>query len=291
MTGAAKQPVTRILTFVADLHCGSTVAVCPPEITMDDGGDYHASKAQRWLYECWLDFWARAAARVEEARRLGPTQHYAAFGGDLIEGQHHGTTQILSGNTAAQHQVVNAVLEAPLSLKPTGIVVVRGTEAHAGRSAEGEEKIADGLRRNHDPVIRDPDHKTSSWFHFYGQFGDKMVDIAHQGRTGLREHTRGGAAVLHAHDIVLSYVKGGAVPPALALRGHHHRFNDSYDAAPTRVVTTGAWQLATAYVHKVAADSIADIGGVIVTLRDGQAAQVEKVQYRAERGAIWKAAA
>ena len=45
-----------ILRVTSDLHAGSTVALCPPKVQLDDGGKYEASKAQLWLWECWLDF-------------------------------------------------------------------------------------------------------------------------------------------------------------------------------------------------------------------------------------------
>jgi len=42
---------TVIVAVVADTHPNSTVGLCPPEVELDDGGTYHASKAQRWLWE------------------------------------------------------------------------------------------------------------------------------------------------------------------------------------------------------------------------------------------------
>jgi hypothetical protein len=182
---------------------------------------------------------------------------------------------------------VNACMAVPLALKPDRIIVVRGTEAHVGQSASAEERIADGLRRDKRPVISDPETKSGSWWHFRGEIQGVRVDITHHGRTGQREHTRGSAAVLHAHDIFLSHAKDGDPPPHLCLRGHHHRFNDSYDACPTRVVTSGAWQMATSHVHKVAADSMAGIGGLIVTIADGEYG-VEKVAFRPVRGPVWR---
>jgi len=115
-----------------------------------------------------------------------------------------------------------------------------------------------------------------------------LIDITHHGRTGQREHTRGGAAVLHAHDILLAHAKNGHEAPNLCLRAHYHRFNDSYDSCPVRVVTSGAWQLATGYVKKVAPDTLADVGGLIVTVNpDGY--DVEKVAFQASRGPVWTA--
>jgi hypothetical protein len=71
------------------------------------------------------------------------------------------------------------------------------------------------------------------------------------------------------------------------LRAHYHRFNDSFDAAPVRVVTSGAFQLGTSYVHKVAADTMADVGGLIVVIKDGKYT-VEKVHFAVDRGPVWK---
>lgn len=276
-----KRAQSVVLAVVSDVHAGSSVAICPPRITLDDGGVYEASKAQRWLWQCWIAYWARV-----DAARAG-AQLYIVFNGDLIEGDHHKTTQIMSANSNAQAAVVNAAMAVPLALKPDRLFFVRGTEAHVGQSASAEERIADGLRRDKRPVEGDPDTETASWWYLYLAIQGVRIDITHHGRTGLREHTRGGAAVLHAHDILLGYAKRGEPPPHLCLRGHWHKFNDG-EAGPVRVFTTGAWQLATGHVHKVAPDSLADIGGAIITIRDGTYT-LEKVEYRPSRGPIWQA--
>lgn len=275
--------MTTVLAVTNDVHAGSSVAVCPPEITLDDGGRYGASKPQQWLWQSWNQFWERAA---EVARAYGG-QYYQVFNGDLVEGAHHGTTQILSGNPNAQAAVLNACMAIPKAQSPDKMFFIRGTEAHVGSSASAEERIADGLRRDKMPVIGDPETGTASWWHLRMDVEGVLVDVAHHGRTGMREHTRASAAVLHAHDILLSHIKTGDRAPDLCLRAHYHRFNDSYDAAPVRVITNGAWQLKTSFVHKVAADSMADIGGLIIVLDDGKYT-VEKVQFKPSRGPVWR---
>ena len=274
---------TVVLAIASDVHAGSTVALCPPRIALDDGGAYEASKAQRWLWQSWESFWER----VKEVRAEHKADLYTVFNGDLVEGDHHGTTQILSGNPNAQAAVLNAAMAIPLAMKPERIFVVRGTEAHVGKSGSAEERIADGLRRDKRPVEGDPETGTASWWHWRGEIHNTLIDVAHHGRTGQREHTRASAAALHAHDIFLAHAKNGERHPDLCLRAHYHKFNDSHDACPTRVVTSGAWQLATAHVHKVVADSVADIGGVIVVITE-RGYHVEKVQYKASRGPIWR---
>lgn len=272
-----------VIAVTSDHHAGSTVALCPPRISLDDGGEYVASKAQRWLWDCWLGFWQQAEAR----RAALGADLYTVFNGDFTDGDHHGTTQILSGNPTAQAAVVNAAMAPVLGLRPEQMFFVRGTEAHVGKSAAFEERIALGLQKDGRPVVGDRDTGTASWWHLRMEVQGVRLDFTHHGRTGQREHTRAGAASLHAHDILLSHVKAGDPYPHLCVRSHYHRFNDSWDACPVRVITTGAWQLATAYVHKVAADSLADVGGLIITIQDGQY-EVEKVLFRPSRGTPWQ---
>lgn len=285
---AVKDERTRrpiVLAVVSDIHAGSTVALCPEEIPLDDGGAYKGSKAQRWLFGRWEEYWL---AKVAAVRRKYEAQLYALFNGDMVDGAHHKTTQIVSENPNPQAAIVNAAMEIPRSLQPDRMFIVRGTEAHVGQSASAEERIADGLRRNGDPIVGDPETGTASWWHLRMELQGVRVDVAHHGRTGQREHTRASAAVLHAHDIFLSHAKAGDPHPHLALRGHYHRFNDSHDACPTRVITTGAWQLKTGFVHRVAADSLADIGGLIAVIKDGQLVEVEKVHFKPDRGPVWR---
>jgi hypothetical protein len=277
-----KKPKAVVIACVSDIHAGGSTAVCPPSISLDDGGSYAASKAQLWLWQCWQAYWAQ----VDATRKAIGADLYEIFNGDAVDGSHHGTTQVLSNNPNAQAAVLDAVIRVPLALNPEKIYVIRGTEAHVGQSASAEERIATGLRKDKRPIIGDPDTGTASWWHLRGEVLGHRIDVTHHGRTGQREHTRAGAAALHAHDILLSHVKNGDDYPNLCFRGHYHKFNDSHDACPVRVVTSGAWQLGTSYVKKVAADSLADVGGLIITLREGAPPHVEKVHFKASRPAI-----
>lgn len=273
-----------VIAKVSDVHAGGGTALCPKRVPLDDGGTYEASKLQQWEFQCWQDYWARVGAVRDELDAILIT----LFNGDLVDGQVRNTPQVVSGNPNAQAAIVNACMAVPLALKPDHIVIVRGTEAHVGQQGSAEERIADGLRRDKRPVVVDPETNTSSWWHWRAEIAGVRLDATHHGRTGLREHTRGSQAVLHAHDILLAHVKAGHPYPQLCFRAHHHKFNDSGDSCPVRVITSGAWQYPTSYVKKVAADSLTDIGGWIVTLQDG-AYDLEKVHFQPkERGAVWR---
>lgn len=270
----ANRPV--VLAIVSDLHCGSTVALCPPKIQLDDGGKYHASKAQLWLWECWKDFWRQ----VEQTRRRLDAHCIHAYNGDVTEGDHHKTTQILSGNPTAQAAVVNEALRVPLADKPDGLVFVRGTEAHVGPSAAFEERIAVGLRKDGWPVIREEDTGNASHWHWRFRHDGQLVDLAHHGKFGSRPSTKMNTVLALAFDIFTQAHLDGEAHPTLAVRSHMHQHADTHDAYPTRLVQMPAWQLKTAYIHRInTTGKLSDIGGLIVTIADGEL-RVKPVLYR-----------
>lgn len=273
-----------VIAVTSDQHCGSTVALCPPTIGLDDGGEYKASKAQQWLWQSWLDFWKR----VDQIRTKEKARLFQVYNGDLTEGDHHGTTQILSGNSAVQGAVVAAAMKVPLSLQPDKIWLVRGTEAHVGKSAAAEEKIADGLRKNKNPIVTDPHTKTASHWHARLEVDGVRLSFAHHGRMGQRPWTKINIVANLAAEIFYEFAAREEPYPHLAVRSHHHRYADTGGAHPVRVIQTPAWQLHTSFIHRIAPDSMADIGGLIIVIRDGKIALVDAVQFRAGRGYVWR---
>ena len=278
-----QKPRTTMVVIVSDLHCGSTVAVSPPEVLLDDGGFFRASKAQQWLWQNWLAFWAEVKAQ----RKASNARLMVVVNGDLTEGAHHGSTQVLSGNPAAQAVVVNEVLRIPLALNPDHWLFVRGTEAHVGPSAAYEERVASGLFKDGRPVIRDDATGTYSHWHAKVMIDGVRLDFAHHGRMGQRSWTKPNVVLNLAAEIFYEHAARNIPHPHIAVRSHQHRFVDTHDAHPTRVIQTPAWQLATAYIHRIAPGSIADVGGIIITVRDGRA-DVNPVIYHPDGPAEWR---
>lgn len=275
-----------VLAITSDQHAGSTVGLCPPKIALDDGGEYHASAAQRWMWEKWGQFWARA----EQVRR----QHDALFGqlynGDLTEGDHHKTTQILSGNPTAQAAVVNEILRVPLALKPDFLVGIRGTEAHVGPSAAFEERIFTGLRKDGWPVVRDEATGNASHWQWTMAHQGVRLDFAHHGKFGSRPSTKMNTVIALAFDIFTEHALDGRPAPHLAVRSHMHQFGDTGSAYPTRLIQMPAWQLKTAFVHRInTTGKLSDVGGIIVTVIDGVLG-VEPVLYKPAAPVAWVAA-
>ena len=275
-----------VLAITSDLHCGSSVAVCPDDqIPLDDGGTYSPSKAQRWLWDCWHEFWARAdAVRKEHKAKL-----YVEFNGDLVDGgRHHNTEQAISGLRSVEADVIGKTLAVPLELKPDSIFIVRGTETHAGKSGNREEVVGRRLADQGYPVQREPATGNHSWYNLRADINGVYVSFAHHGRMGRLPWTRPNGTIALAMQICINHWKRGEDPPPLALRSHFHKGVDTYDHHFTRVIQTPAWQLHTAFAHKVVPESLADIGGVIVVF-DGQDFEVEKVLFKPKRTPLWTA--
>jgi hypothetical protein len=251
-----------VLALTSDQHTCSTLGLCPPEgVRFDDGGRYAPSKAQLWLWDAWTDFWrAVAAARTHHHARL-----ICLYGGDATDGgAHHGTTQTISDDPEVQAYITEATFAIPKRLKPDQSYMVRGTAIHTGgESSPQEQVLAKWLACKRDP-------ETDAWapWHLRLEVNGCLLDLQHHGRAGARPWTRQNALSALAAQIWMEHSVRGERPPDLAIRAHQHRYGDSYDAYPTRVLVLPAWQLATAFVHRVAPEEcdLADVGGVICTV-------------------------
>lgn len=275
-----------VLAVWSDTHPGSTVGLCPPEgVKFDDGGDYTPSKPQRWLWECMEKF----CSQVEGTRRQHHADLYGVCNGDAAEGNHHGTTQIVSGNPDAQNYLTLRAFDPFLALEPDRLWIVRGTEAHTGPGGSTEEALAKALAHKA-PVVRDQETNLWSYWHLRLAVHGLLLDFQHHGRAGGRPWTRQNTLSAQACEIWMEHSLRSQRAPDLAIRSHRHVFGDSYGAYPTRVIQTPAFQLKTAFGHQVAANAISDIGGIIVTLFPDSRYEVEPVLFQPALPRAWSPA-
>lgn len=247
---------------------------------LDDGGTYLPSKAQLWTFEKWEDFWSRARAKRDKHN----ADLYALLNGDAHDGNHHGTTQIISGNEEVQAYIAQRTFGVVKDSKPEKIFVVRGTEAHVGPSGSSEENLARWLHAEKDPVTE----AWSSW-HWRLQIHGVLIDAQHHTSMGRLPWTMANAANRLAAEVFFEHARNRLPPPHLVFRSHVHRHADSYQAQPTRAIILPAWQLKTGYAHKVAPNSLADIGGGITVIYPDGTFEHETVLYRPDPPPVWNA--
>lgn len=126
----------RLLAVFSDLHAGSTVALMPPGFVTIEGTAMEQTPLQSWLWQCWQDGQAWLADLV------GQDPYALVLNGDLIEGAHHGTKQIISPDIL-DHVACALEIIRPMHAKAARTFVVRGTECHTGSTEHG---IAQALK-------------------------------------------------------------------------------------------------------------------------------------------------
>lgn len=268
---------------MSDVHCGSTLAACPPEgVKLDDGGKYLPSKLQAWIWDNWCDYWAS----IDALRKKEKADLWVVLNGDSFEGgPHHGTTQIVSANPEVQGYLASRVFGVPRDLKPAHLFIVRGTEAHVGPSGSTEEAFARSIRAE-----KDRESDRWSWWHLRLSAHGVRFDFQHHPSTsGNLPWTRPQAAQRLAFRIWSEHKLRDFDAPHYAFRSHRHVFADSGDAYPVRAIITPAWQAKTSFAHKVAADSIADMGGLACLVHPDGQHELKRYFYAPALPALWTA--
>ena len=246
-----------LLAVSSDQHTNSTLGLCPPVVQLDDGGTYKLSSPQRKLWREWLAFVDRAQSLKDslDARLI------VLFNGDVTDGDHHDTSQIITRNRSTMIRIAANTL-SPLVDLADDVIFVRGTTAHVGKSGDLEEEIAYDLGGWENDGVR------SHWS-WYANVGGVVIDAAHHAGMGRLPWTAKNAANKVASTSLFSYAEQGARIPDLVFRSHNHRWADSYDNFPVRAICLPGWQLKTEYVHRIDTSAIPNIGGVLVKIEGG----------------------
>lgn len=194
------------LAIFGDVHAGSPVGLCPPTVRLDDGGLYQASHFQAKLLEAWLDYWTQAEAMK------GGGQLVSILNGDVIDGDHHRTIQLVTHNLEIQRRMAMELLD-PMRRMSDAVIFVRGTDAHDGRLSTDLEGIARELGARQDEFGR------HAHYHLKIDFGARArIDCAHVGKVGRLPWTHINGAVSLAREIELTYYAQHLKPPDLAIR-------------------------------------------------------------------------
>jgi hypothetical protein len=251
--------MTTTVVVVSDLHINSTVALCTPSINLDDGGTYKASKAQRWLWNCWLDMWEHKIPLLSVGDKI------LIINGDMADIDiHKRSHQIISRNNATIQSMVLDTIEPAIDWA-NRIYIIRGTAAHNGKSAWLEEAIAQDL----DNTVQDSN--SASWWHLRSTCDGVKFDIAHHASMGNLPHTSANAANKVAFLAQYRYkVDMGQPAPDIAIRSHNHRYADSGGNYKTFAILTGAWTIATEHVYRIGQENtLADINANMLVCDNG----------------------
>lgn len=236
-----------LLIIVSDLHCGSTVGLCPPDYPLLDDGAWQLNKVQRWIW----DHWTKWIHWVEDYTKDRP--YVLLVNGDAIEGVHHGTKEVVHADPGIHVSIAVDCLR-PLSRGASRTYVVRGTGAHVGHSSEhaigraiGAQEV-DGVYSRHHWVFR---------------VGPTVVSAKHHIGTVTRRSLRGTQLSVNLEEERAECAAAGHPMPDLLVRSHRHCYGH-YQTEDAQIIVTPAWQALTSFGWKVVPSAIPSIGGVIV---------------------------
>lgn len=252
MSKPKKDNRPRCIAAFGDTHTNFRLGLLAPGFAIDDGSD--EAHVRSWLWARWLEY----AALYEEVS--SGCKRVVYITGDSGEFDHKKRSNLLVSTNRKEIKDMALATLAPLTDIADEIIVIGGTEAHAGTSAEFEQWIADDLGA------------TFKWYD-YANWGGVIAEVSHHTTNGRRKWTNGGGAVRLAAETIIEYAGNGDKIPQLVLRSHVHQWSDSGDNVPgCRAITMGSWCFAGPYVHKLDhGRDIAHIGGVIVRCEKGQA--------------------
>jgi hypothetical protein len=239
------------------LHINSTVAICPPVVQLDDGGSYTSSRTQRWLWKCWLDFWARVQEDAGGYRKI------LVINGDLGElDTKRRSVQIITANKSTILNTVRDVLQ-PASWD--ALYIVRGTRAHVGKSAWLEEEIGKDL------MAQPSDKDIASWWQIRASVEGVRFDISHHASMGRLPWNRTNSAVKMASETIWNYmVERRAEPPNIVIRSHNHIYVDAA-VNGTHSYFTPAWTASTEFAYRIGFENtIANVGGLVFLCENGE---------------------
>jgi len=261
------------LIVANDTHCGGTTGLLPPHgVTTDDGNVLLPNVPQEWIWERWDE-----AARQADKLTQHCERRHIILNGDLIDGWHHGTWQVLSANPTIQRRVAKESLSPLTSLRHDKLFIVRGTPAHVGEQGHVEEDLAELLGAERCPET----NAYSRWRLEFTCRGTKVL-VYHHGKSGMGPRTQQAAFERLAWDLRMDYDKNGLTPPDLVFVAHRHIWGESPRfSCPTRVFMSPGWQWATQYVHKnIHGAGVLQVGMWVAILDDDAPPEVKEIAFK-----------
>jgi hypothetical protein len=247
---------------ISDTHLGDQLALCPDKIMLRHGGIYRPSKFQRFINEKWKVFWDEWVPKVTRGEDF-----VIVINGDSIEGRHHKATHPISQDKSDQEDIAYEVL-APIVERCKGrLYMIGGSEAHAGLSAEDEERLAKRLG-----AIPDESGNRSR-FELYLKVGKAVCHFAHHIGTTSSMAYESTALAKEYSEFCAESARWREPIPDIVVRSHRHRHMEvrvPTDTGYGIIFVTSSWQLNTPFTFKLPGGRVTTpmIGGSLIRQGD-----------------------
>lgn len=264
MPSKSKKDEIRLIAVVADLHFGSTKALLPPNFRTVEGNKLILNLFQEWLWECWERsmFWLDA--------EVGDDPFALVVNGDLIEGCHHGTKEIISPDIADHSAAAIEVLH-PLAELADATFIIRGTEAHTNNHEHLIGK-AIGARLNEELGI-----------HVFDRLTANVNGLRHVFRHHIGTSVRRGLAAtqlgVNLAEEQLEAINNGEEMPRVVCCAHRHKFG-KYEDDNGLIITSPPWQALTRFGHRVVSQARTKPGLFLLDYRGRKIGSLPEVRSK-----------
>lgn len=259
---------------ISDLHCGGATALMPPVWRNADGLEIRQSREQVWIWDCWQDM-----AQQIKTEALGGAEVFGLFNGDIVEGRHHETPQLVSVEPEDHADIAVECIDM-VAAWCKKMMFICGTEAHVGRQGRTENITARVFAEQGKTVIKPNLGPLYVWPAALVDIGGLRFNVAHHiGGSGV-ERNQNNAASAEAVDQVHEALYNDLQVPNYILRGHTHRFAKGYAMeTDTVALTSGCWQLSTSHGHRIKAHKPPHIGCWLIRIFDDGTTSDKKIRY------------
>jgi hypothetical protein len=279
--------MTTLLVLTADTHINSTVSLGPLSVEIDDGGTYFANQSQKFLMRSWNNAW-EGVAKLKEEEKVSET--ILVMNGDAVElDTKRRSNQIITPNKATVLKMVNDVYKAPIDMMVNKLYVVRGTQAHTGKSSWSEEAIAqdyEGL------TVRPGKTGPYSWWHIRATIEKMRIDISHHASMSTIPWNSQNAAALLSKKIQWWYqIEMGVKPPDIVIRSHNHKFVKETPHKAPHVYFTPCWSMITEYGYRAGLENSTPHIGLLAFVVKGDTYYCKEFLYdhpALEGAKIWQ---
>lgn len=261
-----------VVAISADKHCGSSLGlIMPGAFQLHDGGTYSPSPAQKILWqqysEC-LDF-------IKEQRKK--SRLIWIENGDVCEGIHHGTTQIVSGRVDEHEEISCNILDYTFKeLKFGGddlAYMIAGTEEHGGNGSQSENRVAEDLGV-FTPRFSETADKPSrwTWDRLLLKVNGVLLDVAHHGgAVGRRAWTTENGMTNLIKSFYFQSLEDKTELPRYWVRSHKHQYVKAQYNGKAGMIegfVTPSFQFKTGFAYKIAGHQLSDIGMVVIVVEE-----------------------
>lgn len=255
---------SKLVMVLSDLHVGSTVGLWPEGFVSNEGNTIGQNGLQKWLWSCWSDMTAFTN------RIIGNDEFDLVINGDLVEGIHHRTLQVMTPDVGDQTDAVKQVL-GDFAQSCSNLHIIKGTECH---TRNDEVRLGRALG-----ATKDKSTGQNAWDSLDLEVHGTLYNFAHHISATARPYLEASAHSIALGSLTHSRARTGLPVPKVMVRAHRHR-HGIWDDGNQMSVVTGAWQCLTRHGYKVVPDAVPQPSVVIFDHRLADKGELPLVHRR-----------